>query len=540
MSGVVFYALGFGFLGGIAYASVVDTEMVHVWLMFVMSGALAIVWRQKSGGFLSPLFVTSIIFFTGALGMAHTQYDLSKTSLLDQYVGERVEFLGRVNREPEIRSATVHLYVSPEEHSEGGDMGVLVVVDRFAFDNEITYGDTIRVRGDVTIPQPFETETGRTFNYPLLLRSRDVTVTIPYADVSLVAQGSEHGLRTLYTGKQRFIENLEQSIPMPHAGLGEGILLGVKRALGDDLEDAFRKTGIIHIVVLSGYNVLIVVESLMIMLAYVCGLRARMIIGLASIALFGLLVGPSATVVRACIMASLLVVARGMGRTYTILRALMLACVIMLMVHPLILIYDVGFQLSFLATLGLVLFVPYFEKRATYIPEVFGVRAILSATIATQIMVLPLLLYQMGVFSLVALVVNMLVLPMVPITMLATFVAGVTNMWVPVSLSNIFGVIAYGFLNYIIRIAEWFSSLPFASYTVETFPWWLMFLMYVGIAVWYFLRVHPEVLIHQGDRKKTPSRVEKNDYDGWVIEDISPKNIETKRQAEDDVLPFRR
>ena len=289
-------------------------------------------------------------------------------------------------------------------------------------------------------------------------------------------------MRFLFTQKHTFQSAIENAILQPMAGLGEGVLLGVRGALPDDLESAFRTTGIIHIVVLSGYNIMIVVEWLTYVLAFFFGPRMRMVLGIIAIATFVLLVGASATAVRAGVMASLLLVARGTGRTYAVLRALFLAAVCMLIANPFLLVHDPGFQLSFLATIGLIVLASKIESYVVGIPERFGLRTIVTATLATQIFVLPLLLYQTGLFSVVSLVVNALVLPMVPVAMMLTFVTGVTGT-ILASVGLMFGFIASLSLSYIVWIAEVFAALPFAAFSVDAFPFWVVCVLYVGLAL---------------------------------------------------------
>jgi len=336
-------------------------------------------------------------------------------------------------------------------------------------------------------------------------------------------------MRTLFVWKKKFMDSLELILPSPHSGLGEGILLGVKRALGEDLEEAFRKTGIIHIVVLSGYNILIVVSAMMYILAYFCRPKTRMVFGLAWIVSFALLVGLSATVLRASLMAALLLVAQATGRNYAVLRALMLAGVMMLLLNPYLLVYDIGFQLSFMATLGLILFSEYIEKRLTFMPDIIGLRGIATATIATQIVVLPLLLYHTGMLSIVSLVVNILVLPMVPVAMLLTFLTGILAM-VSQTLGSLVGFLAYGSLNYIIKIAEFFGNLPLSAKTIDAFPFWIVVVAYALIAVWYIIKV-------KDDNYEVEGVEVQNDYDGWTIEE--EKSPETRSASGDSSLPFR-
>jgi competence protein ComEC len=310
------------------------------------------------------------------------------------------------------------------------------------------------------------------------------------------------------------------------------VLLGVKRALGEDLERTFRETGIIHIVVLSGYNVMIVVSALTYLLTFLFFPRTRMIIGISAIFTFALLVGLSATVVRACIMAVLLLIAQTTGRTYAVLRALVLAGVVMLLTNPYLLVHDPGFQLSFLATLGLILLSPYIEKRLTRIPETLGVRGFVTATLATQLFVLPLLLYHTGLFSVVSIFVNVLVLPMVPVAMLLTFLTGTLGM-VSHTLGILVGFLAHVSLAYIIKVAELFGAFLLASFSAPAFPFWVVVLAYGAMAVGivYFFRKDGEVKATQVE----------NDYEGWVIEEEkeTPPETQSVSGGVKGNLPFR-
>jgi competence protein ComEC len=269
------------------------------------------------------------------------------------------------------------------------------------------------------------------------------------------------------------------------------LLLGVKTGLGEEYEAAFRETGIIHIVVLSGYNIALVIAFVLYALAFCMPLRGRLVCGLIAIVCFALLVGLSATVVRASIMAALLLCAQLIGRTYDVVRALLLAGVLMLVHNPFLLVYDVGFQLSFMATLGLIVLAPWIEERLARVPTIFNVREYVTATIAAQVFVTPLLLYHIGQFSVVALLVNVLVLPMVPVAMLLTFCTGMIG-FVSTSLAEIVAYPTYLTLSYIIYIADWFASVPFASFIVPTFSFWWVVGVYVCFAsVWYwYMRVY--------------------------------------------------
>ncbi|MEK7151852.1 MAG: ComEC/Rec2 family competence protein, partial [Patescibacteria group bacterium] len=177
--------------------------------------------------------------------------------------------------------------------------------------------------------------------------------------------------------------------------------------------------------------------------------------------------------------------ARATGRTHDITIALFLAGFLMLLHNPKILMFDPSFQLSFLATLGLIYGAPLIEKYFHLVPTRFQLREFATATIATQIFVLPLLLYMTGEFSMVALPVNLLVLVFIPLTMLFGFLTGVVG-FVSTTLSVPFAAVSYLFLAYELQVVEFFSSLPFASVSVRYFPLWLLIFLYILISAMIF------------------------------------------------------
>lgn len=172
--------------------------------------------------------------------------------------------------------------------------------------------------------------------------------------------------------------------------------------------------------VLSGYNVTIISEFIMGMLSFLPKMIGTSL-GALSIILFAIMVGGSATIIRASIMALLVLLARVTGRVSDMTRALFLAGFVMVLHNPQIVVFDPSFQLSFMATLGLISLSPKLNSIFKFVPTKFYLRETVSATISTQIFVLPLLLYMMGELSLVAVFVNLLVLMFIPLTMLFGF-----------------------------------------------------------------------------------------------------------------------
>jgi len=261
-------------------------------------------------------------------------------------------------------------------------------------------------------------------------------------------------------------------------------------------------------------------------------LRGRIIFGLVGITLFALLVGLSATVVRASIMAAILLFGKLLGRTYDVLRALLFAALIMVLINPYILLYDIGFQLSFMATLGLVLVLPQFESTLATHSTQLKFRDLFFATVVTQIFVLPLLMYHIGEVSLVSVLVNMLVLPMVPVAMLLTFITGLVGA-VSIPLGSLIGLLAYLPLQYIIVVAELFAAFPLAVVTIPDISVWAVVGMYVLIGgVYTMWRKSRQVSVMEPVTDMQEVR-------GWQVVDES--EIQTGKESSDslpDVTPI--
>ena len=481
MGALFFYSLVTGFGVGIIAGTYLFLPILYVWWGFLLAVLVLLVWLRGGGKATAPPIVlaTALFFFALSLGLWRTQHVTPAfVPALESQIGETITASGHVIREPEMREDTLHLYV------EANDTVLLVITDRLA---EVFYGDTVLISGTLRKPESFETDFGRTFNYPGYLRVRGVSYIMSFAEVSVVTKGGGNILITeLLKTKYAFMEKIELLIPSPQVGLAEGLLLGVKRALGEEYETAFRKTGIMHIVVLSGYNIMLVVTFFMYVLAYVLPYRARLITGMIGITCFALLVGLSATVVRASIMASLLLLIRFGGMTHNILRSLFFAGIIMLVINPFLLLYDVGFQLSFVATLALIVFAPYVQTWFWWVPIFVGTREFLVATITTQLLVTPLILFHIGEVSLVAVAVNVLVLPMVPVAMLLTFITGLIA-FISMPLALPIAWLAHLSLFYILFLASTFASLPVASASVPAFSVVTLVCMYAVLLtlLWY-------------------------------------------------------
>ena len=339
----------------------------------------------------------------------------------------------------------------------------------------LEYGDrlTLYARPET----PFEDED---FSYREYLATKQIFTILSYPRIETrtPASGFLPGL-WLYRFRAHLIEITAKIFPAPESGLITGIILGPRNNISDDLYNAFRNSGTSHIIAISGFNIAILAALISAICLRAFGHWKGAITALIAIALYAMLVGGGASVVRASIMGGLAIMAQQIGRKQAGLNTLALTAFVMLLFNPMLL-WDVGFQLSFFATLGLVWFASPFQEAfknfaARYIPEEHLQRVAdwtgeyFLFTIAAQITTLPVLLYHFHQVPFALLVANPLVLPAQPPLMgfsAAAMAAGL--IWLP--LGRIVGLVAVPFTTYTIRIVEWAAGLNLPVYRAASIP----------------------------------------------------------------------
>jgi len=254
-------------------------------------------------------------------------------------------------------------------------------------------------------------------------------------------------------------------LPEPESGLLAGLLVGGSDSLAPETHDAFARAGLSHIVAVSGYNMSVVAEGL-VMLALILGLWRRFAVGIAVIGLacFLLVIDGSAASLRAALMAWLAFGSYFVGRPGASWNGLLIAATLMLIMNPLLIRYDVGFQLSFLATLALIVFARHFETFAWFRTWWGKVAALFLTTVVIELFTLPVIISTFGMLSLVAPLANALILPLVPVAMFVGIGAVTLTSLFP--LLSLFAMpLVWLPLTGIIRSAEWLAAIPGASIT---------------------------------------------------------------------------
>lgn len=485
----IFFTSIFAFLIGVLIRS----------FLFLPSAVL-VYFLVASLVFLILFFVTKkeisvLIFFGlvfGAAGIFRFHYvDVNQPkNVFDDLVGTEVSFEGVILEEVDRRENSQRLIVGFE--------GVRVLASASLYP-EFSYGDKVSVSEKLSKPENFTTDVGKEFNYVDYLAKDGIYYNVSFAKVSFLESG--HGSkikRVLLSNKKVFLNKVEEIIPDPGSSLLGGLLLGTKQSLGKNLEQDFINTGLIHIVVLSGYNVTIIAEAILRTLSFLPQVFS-VSLGAVSIVFFAIMTGAGATIVRASIMAILALIARSTGNSYNITRALVFSGALMVLHNPYILYFDISFQLSFMATVGLIYLSPVFKQYFKWLPEKLGLQDIASATIATQVFVLPFILFKMGTLSIIAPITNMIVLPLIPMTMFFGFMTGILS-FVSKILATPFAFVSHILLSFEIKVVEIFSRLPFSVVEMQNFN--ILFVIVIYIFIFWIIHKNYKIIIDEQNKQQ--------------------------------------
>ncbi len=340
-------------------------------------------------------------------------------------------------------------------------------------------GNFIQAKGNLIKPKNFLNEYDKVFPYVNYLAKDDI-YSIFFANESkcVISDDSLGFLSYFDKSREWILGAINKFINEPESSLLAGLLLGVRGSLGDDLTNIFIVTGLIHIVVLSGYNITIVAEFVRRIFS-VFRYRVSIILAILIIIGFVFLAGAHTSSVRAGLMASIILFGKLLKRESDMIPILALVACIMLLFNPTLVLYDVSFQLSFIATLGLLLYSPILDKFLQKIPNTaFQFREIISVTLSVQLFLLPFLAYQIGQVSIIGLLANIIILPLIPITMLLGFMVIVIGVIFPF-LGYILSPIAYIPLKFIIETATFLSKPNFANIVLPDIPIWFVLICYI-------------------------------------------------------------
>jgi competence protein ComEC len=445
-----------GFLGGLGLARLrFDPKLI---LIVGSIAALVLSKRQKR------LLIPGVMLLAMCIGCWRGQVYMQKVADLHQFASQKITVTGladsdsvygdRGQLEFELKDLIVNQPIAQPV------VGKMLI--RGFGENMVYKGDTISVSGKMYIARG----------------SRQAGIS--FAEIRLIRRSDSN----LHKFRRQFEAGMLSALPEPLGSLGLGLLIGQRSNLPDVVTEQLSIVGLTHIVAVSGYNLTIIMRGVKRALAKRSKYQST-VISLVLMGLFLLCTGFSASIVRAALVTTLSLWAWYYGRSIKPILNLLLVASLTAGINPLYIWSDIGWYLSFLAFFGVLVVGPEVQKLFIGNREPKLLSGIITETIAAQAMTTPLIMYIFGKFSLVAVLANILVVPLVSVAMSLSLLAGLAGLIVP-AISGWLALPARWLLTYMLDIVSLLSQVSWASFSLKISLAWaiasyLIFLLLLGL-----------------------------------------------------------
>jgi competence protein ComEC len=482
-------ALTVGLFSGLVISFKLDfsTELFFVSLILILVNILVYKFSKRSFGVyksIVPILISTL--FTGvALGILLGQFNLSssleKENNFQNYILQQNDFEGVVS-DVSISQSSQQFILNLSDETETFKIKIITgIFPRYISGEKINVSGKIQ-EGNVVLPDIVQNK--KSFD----VKDKDSLVGIDgemaFPKIKVVSENVSGNIFYKFENiKNNFVSILEKNMSLDAAALSAGTTLGDSSLFVREDINAFRVSGLSHIIVLSGFNITILIFVLIYIFSrFNLKLFWRVTLSIFSIICFITFVGGGPSLVRAGIMGGVLLIASLSGRQYIARQALFLSAFFMMIFNPKIALYDVSFHLSFLATLGILYLVPIFDNynffqrdknedsdtdkkvnKNNFLKNILSsILEILKVTLAVQIIVLPYIMFVFGKVSVFSLVANILVVPFVPAIMLLSVLVIFFSFFANF-ISIFLGYISYILCEYVFLVARFIFSLPFSQ-----------------------------------------------------------------------------
>lgn len=472
----IFLWLCLSFIAGITLRSWLTVSNFQAYIFFLFCLVVLIfTWQNKK---VRIIALAGIFLFLG-IWRFNLNLPVINENHITSFHDRSLSFTGIVKKEPDKRIDHFKLTIEEIKVNNNSVKGkVLVKANLYP---EYHYGDKLEIYCELKQPGKFND-----FDYDQYLARYDIYTVCYYPQIKLLTsnQGNWFYHRILAI-KEKLQSIINQNLTEPQASFLSAMVLGERGNITPELRNSFSAAGVSHIIAISGLHITIIAGLLMnLMIFLYIGRKKGFYLATLSLILFIILIGAPASAIRAGIMGFLLLLGRQVGRLSQSLNALILAAAVMLLFNPLLLRSDTGWQLSFLAVLGIIYLKPYLEKIKQGRRDRWQIRDSLEMTLSAQAMTLPWIVYTFGQLSVIAPLTNILVLPILPFLMILGLLASLTGLiWLP--LAKIIFWPVWFLLSYILKAVEMLNWLPFSSWQIN-FPIWLVIIIYLIIFIWLF------------------------------------------------------
>ncbi|MDF2987350.1 MAG: internalization-related competence protein ComEC/Rec2 [Eubacterium sp.] len=491
----------------IAGIMAIDSFGISLFLYFLAAALILILIVFNKIPKFRILVLITILFFTAG-GFSFYYCDRAYTQNLCELYGKPITLQGYVDSEPEKDGDKIKFVFRTDRYFTDADKlnnlkqgkltpnkgkinaGLMVYINTQRISsskyNSIGYRTRLSFATAIEEPKPATNPGG--FDYRRYLASIGISGTayMSYSsEIDILGVQRGGWINKLgYKIKNTVLHIVEFCLDKNQAGLLAGMIIGYKDGLDENAFQAFSRAGLTHIMVASGMNVAFIILPLTFIFNKLrIGKRSANIMTILVLILFVFVTGFSASVVRAVIMGIIILTGQIIMRETDIYTSISAAALILLIINPFTL-FDIGFQLSFGATLSLVMFYPKIKGTVTkkYVPEIIS--DTLAATLAAQIGVIPVTLYYFNSLSIISVLSNLLVVPLVQIITIIGFImvfAGLLN----IHMAVLIGYINNSFLSFILFVTETSAKIPFAAVKLPT-PSIGLILIYYTVILYLF------------------------------------------------------
>jgi competence protein ComEC len=378
-----------------------------------------------------------MISLLAILGIRFYVFYHDQPQLLD---GQRIDFEAIILSQPQVIGSQQILIANYRNQSFGG-LRIRITTSRFP---EINYGDFMAISGTVS------NKNGKVLMYFPRIKA------IKYSQNIL-----QSGLKSVNTLRQKLILFFSKTLPSTSSSLLLGIIFGIKEQMPKDFTNNLRNVGVFHVIAASGMNVALIGGFISVGFSYFFRRQIAIVLSILGIIFYAILAGLEPSIVRASIMGVLVFSAQIFGRQTLAANSLFLAGFGMLFIDP-SLFSDVGFQLSFAATAGILYIKPLLERKE-------GIMSEILTTVAAQIATLPILITNFGTYSIYSILVNGLVLWTVPILMMVGGLGAILGLILE-PLGQFLIYLCYPLLLYFEIVVNIFGKIG-GVFNIENFPW---------------------------------------------------------------------
>jgi competence protein ComEC len=437
------------FIGGIFIASFFKISL-PILLSILIVALLLISVFPKSQGFLVLGFC--ILFF--AFGIFRYQNYLSKikNQEIKNFIGKEISIFGIVDEEPKIKEKTITFSLKTDKGK------ILVKTRRYP---EFEYGEKVKITGILKEP-----EAKNSFNWKNYLLKDGILVEMDFPEIEKTGENFGNSIKKISIFLKKKIEEvIKQNLSPLHSALLKSLLFGEEEEIPFEWKEKLNQTGTRHIAAVSGMNITIISNLILSFLLFLGLWRHHAFyLSIFLISFYVLMIGAPSSAIRAAIMGILYLTAQYFGRLSSGERPVVFAATLMLFFNPLLLRYDIGFQLSFLAILGIIYFSQFFFEKMKNFPKL--IKESLTSTLSAQIFTFPILIYNFGQISLISPFTNVLILPLLPTITILGFIFSFFGMIWEI-LGYLFSFPCWLLLSYLLKVVELCSKIPYSFLTLK-------------------------------------------------------------------------